>query len=273
MTSSNPLAEAYELIKEGRKAEARAIIDEVLDRDSDNADAWWLLAATLDEPARQREALRRVLDLRPGDERARRQLERLDADDDDLFSASADGPVKARGSSTPRPVTVQRSSNSGNRTLIIVLAVIGGLIVVTCLGCLAVTTFGTAMFGETIGQFVEEGLDILTIPDNAVDQGTIEYGQTLTDEISSEDEAHAYTFTGSAGDRVRIVSDTSESIAPFVLLYGPDEMLVDGSQSQTDTRTNTVNIALRDDGRHTIVVRPLFGLGVAPYELRLERTN
>jgi hypothetical protein len=69
--------QAYNWIKEGKKAEAEALLIRILGNDERNADAWWLLANALTDPAEQAEALDQLLELRPNDEKAQKMLSRL----------------------------------------------------------------------------------------------------------------------------------------------------------------------------------------------------
>ncbi len=71
------LLQAYNWIKEGKKAEAEALLIRILGNDEKNADAWWLLANALTDPAEQSEALDQLLEIRPGDEKAQKMLARL----------------------------------------------------------------------------------------------------------------------------------------------------------------------------------------------------
>jgi hypothetical protein len=71
------LVHAYNLIKEGKKQDAESVLIDVLRAHPDNADAWWLMANALTDPDEQREALQEVLQLRPGDEKARKLLDKI----------------------------------------------------------------------------------------------------------------------------------------------------------------------------------------------------
>lgn len=113
--SSDQMRQAYELIKQGKKREAVAILQPILKTDRSNADAWWLLANALTEPEKQVQALEQLLRLRPDDGRASRMLERLqeqlrpkvddfsfdDVDntvvDDDPFSSSSSSTFGSSG--------------------------------------------------------------------------------------------------------------------------------------------------------------------------------
>lgn len=61
----NQLKQAYAYIEQERLDEALMILRRVLSDDPDNADAWWLMANAVSEPADAAEALSNVLRLRP----------------------------------------------------------------------------------------------------------------------------------------------------------------------------------------------------------------
>ncbi len=71
------LVQAYNWIKAGKKQQAEQLLISVIQQHPENADAWWLLANALSEPAEQQEALEEVLKLRPGDEKAQKMLARF----------------------------------------------------------------------------------------------------------------------------------------------------------------------------------------------------
>jgi tetratricopeptide (TPR) repeat protein len=96
----------------GRRSEARALLMRVVERDERNEQAWLWLSGVVDEPAEVQTCLENVLELNPGNTRARQGLEwirartkdqgpttdgrqqttdsrRLTADDQSLMSASA----------------------------------------------------------------------------------------------------------------------------------------------------------------------------------------
>jgi hypothetical protein len=110
------MLQAYNWIKEGRKKDAEDLLIEVLGKNENNADAWWLLANALNDPQEQREALEQLLQIRPGDEKATKMLAKLEAalpkpkpkpvyeDEDpfaDLLGDSKPSTSKPRASSDP----------------------------------------------------------------------------------------------------------------------------------------------------------------------------
>lgn len=60
-SQSSALVRAFELVEAGRPDEARALLEPVLAEQPNNADAWWVYAYAVPEPADARRALRNVL--------------------------------------------------------------------------------------------------------------------------------------------------------------------------------------------------------------------
>lgn len=63
--TQSPLARAYDLVEAGELDEARALLESVLDADSENADAWWIYAHAVTDPEAGRKALENVLSIDP----------------------------------------------------------------------------------------------------------------------------------------------------------------------------------------------------------------
>ncbi len=77
MSTSDQLQQAYQLIREGRRQEAAAMLVPLVRSEPNNADAWWLLANAITNTDQQRRALEKVLSIRPDDERAQRKLSQI----------------------------------------------------------------------------------------------------------------------------------------------------------------------------------------------------
>jgi len=173
--SADQLRQAYELIRQGQKEEAVVLLQPILRSDRNNADAWWLMANALTDPAKQVQALNEVLRLRPNDARAEKMLGRVQIDmqskqndfsfavsDDDPFSStsqsssfssassSQDDPYSTSGSDpfsqsagekpkrgTAMPPPVYQQQRSGRNPLVTCLAIIG----ILTLGCCLFTVF------------------------------------------------------------------------------------------------------------------------------------
>jgi hypothetical protein len=76
----NQLKQAYAYIQQERLDEAITILRRILRDNSDNADAWWLMANAVSEPADAAEALSNVLRLRPDHAEAREAYNQLIAE-------------------------------------------------------------------------------------------------------------------------------------------------------------------------------------------------
>ncbi|GEM_PF-1111130 len=76
-STSEQLQSAYQLVREGRKTDAINLILPIVRADSNNADAWWLLANALDDRPKAKYALEQVIRLRPDDDRAVKMLHKL----------------------------------------------------------------------------------------------------------------------------------------------------------------------------------------------------
>ncbi|MDL1902727.1 hypothetical protein FBR02_18395 [Anaerolineae bacterium CFX9] len=103
MATNQQLQQAYQLIRDGRKPEALQILLPIVRNDKGNADAWWLLANAVSDPVQARKALEQVLRLRPGDEKARRMLDRLN------LGSTSDFPPATPSSSFSQQTMVSQS--------------------------------------------------------------------------------------------------------------------------------------------------------------------
>ena len=112
---------------------------------------------------------------------------------------------------------------------------------------------------EEAGQEEAEG-----ILGSAVDKGTLEYGQTVEDEITSADDQHSYQFTV-----ISINATGSAFTSPYFFLHGPDEVLLTNSDTRTRSRSARVRHTLEADGTYTIIVQPQNDVGIAGYQLAL----
>jgi hypothetical protein len=77
---NNQIVQAIQLIKDGRKAEARLLLQNTIKMDRANEEAWLVYAASLDTHAEQAKALQLCLRFNPGAEKARAALLSLEMD-------------------------------------------------------------------------------------------------------------------------------------------------------------------------------------------------
>ncbi len=291
------LQQAYDLIKANRKSEAQALLMPILKADEDNANAWWLLANALSDPAEIREALEYVLRLRPGDAKAQKMLNDLNA-----RSPADEFPMEDTGfGGMPAPemsdwmsglsekpkrggqVAVKPSGSSGTNPLVIILAVVGVLGLIGCAVCFILPTVGISLFGAqmveqlmTVAPEFEELMGTITaMPGGGVlsgdvnQRGSIEYGQTVRATVDTFDD-DAWTFQGSAGDRVTIqVNATDNRLDPEVYLLNASNQQLGYDDDGGSTANNSeLVVTLPANGTHTIRVSA-FGQG--DYELILRR--
>ena len=112
----------------------------------------------------------------------------------------------------------------------------------------------------------------LNVPDDAIDKGVIEYGQSIEDEITSDDEQHSYQFAGVNGDNVliRINATGSAFTSPYAFLYGTDDALIMSTNTSATSRSSRFRYTLGVDGTYTIIVKAVDGHGVEPYGVSVE---
>lgn len=80
MSDSNAqLKQVYQLIKSGKKLEARQILLPILKVEKDNSTAWFLMANAVEKQDQQVKALQKVLTLRPDHQKAQEMLDKLQA--------------------------------------------------------------------------------------------------------------------------------------------------------------------------------------------------
>ncbi len=73
------LQNAYQLLKDGNQQEALAILDPIVQANSEIAEAWYLLGFALTDPDKRIYAFRQVLRINPSNQPAQKQLEKLSA--------------------------------------------------------------------------------------------------------------------------------------------------------------------------------------------------
>jgi hypothetical protein len=283
------LQQAYDMIKANRKADAQAVLMPILKADEDNANAWWLLANALTDPAEIREALENVLRLRPGDSKAQQMLDNLNARspaDEFPLSDTGFGGMSTLQEKPKRGQPVVVKSGGGTNPLLIILAIVGGLVVLGCAACFILPTIGISLFGQ---QIVEQAMTqvpelqeifetITAIPGggfslptgNVVQRGTIEYGQRVQQTVDTFDD-DAWTFTGGAGDRVTIeVNATDNTLDPQVYLFSSSNQQLGYDDDGGSTGNNSrLVVTLPANGTYTIRVSAFSEGG--DYELILRR--
>ena len=230
--SRSQLEEAYQLIKDGKRLQAESILQPIVDEDENNADAWWLLANARKDPQEQRQALYHVLRLRPDHAKAQKMLADIDAVHLPSVEELAASPFDMEYEEDRIRVTKPAGSN---RTLYIVLAVLAFIAVIGCAACFLITSGLTVVVEEAMNEpqfaeifeMLEDEVQHERLGTRSFDmQGVIEPGQTVTETLD-RDEAHGWTFTGSARDPMVIeLKAAGSTLDPKVWLYGPDDRLL-----------------------------------------------
>jgi hypothetical protein len=75
--ANRQLQSAYQLMEQGQKKEAAALVREVLQKDKDDPNAWWLMSMLLEDEDKKVRALERVLSIKPDHQAARAKLVQL----------------------------------------------------------------------------------------------------------------------------------------------------------------------------------------------------
>ena len=117
-------------ISRGDKNTAQQILANILNQESQNADAWLLLADILDNPEQRIDCLKRVLKINPNNVIAKRRL-------DELIGGHSNNSNKPQATPIKSQNNLPKGPKKKNNTWIIVL---GALILVAC-GCITFIYF------------------------------------------------------------------------------------------------------------------------------------
>jgi len=130
MPLSPELQEAVDTAKAGQLAEARSMLKQILRKDPTNESAWFLYARIADTPEHAIVCLKKVLEYNPYNERARRELAKLQPDN--LLEKTASDKEWDYNSYLEKQVEGTATKKSGvNRKLILgigAVILIGGII-------------------------------------------------------------------------------------------------------------------------------------------------
>jgi hypothetical protein len=241
----NELNEAYELIKQGETERAIAILETYIRTNRDSDDAWWLYANAVDDPDRKRNALNNIL--RIGTNPAREEkVNYMLAQLDDPFALPEqyDLPAKRGG---------EKKGMSTGLKIVIGLIVLFGV-------CACVSAFGIGTIFSRVAY----------APANYERLGTIEMSDTVTGYVDAQGDWDGYTYAAQGGENLVItVNAQNADFAPYIFLYGPDNMLVDISD-QNNMNRNRLQANLLQPGEYTIIVRTFLGIGTGEYSLSLQ---
>jgi len=124
MTDTNQaLQDAFSFIEEGRLDEARQVLLPLIEQNPDDPDVWWVYAHAVEDPAEGKEALRKVMALRPDYPGASALASLIESD---LESPPESKQLPADDRQPATPVVDSQPSSGGNRTrlLIAIIAIV-----------------------------------------------------------------------------------------------------------------------------------------------------
>ncbi len=97
---SDTLYEAKNLLKEGKRDDARQLLIAYLKRNEDSVEAWWMLSYAIEDKMQQIDCVKRVLSLSPNNKSARARLEKLEKPTD--TSQQSVGKVEEKADIAPK---------------------------------------------------------------------------------------------------------------------------------------------------------------------------
>lgn len=272
------LRRAYDHIKGGRRISAVQILRPLLAADPSDADAWWLMANAVDDPAEQQGALEKVVALRPDHPQARERLAALTAEQQFRFDEAAGETSFADllGEAKPKRVPIEQAFSvvppkQRTNPIIIILAIIGALSLAVCVGCFILSAQVTTIMTEAVSTIMESVTVSPVViagsgdslPDDTINKGSIRAGDSRRDTVRLG-ESHAYTFIGDSGQDVTIeVAGENGDLAPGVALYNPSDIQIvqSGFLPAFQANNTELNIDLVSTGTYTIVVTNVRGSG------------
>jgi hypothetical protein len=238
------LNQAYELIKQGNKEQALALLEPFIRANRDNEDAWWLYANAVDDPAKKRNALNNILRIGTNSERESKVRYMLAQLDDPFALPDESFAPKAKHNA-------KQGKSTGLKIFMAIAAVFG---VCACV----------AMF-----VLVSAAGKLAYIPGNYDARGSIVAGESVTGSINTDGDWDGYIYTGKAGEDIVIsVRSVNGDVAPLVFFYGANGILVDGTD-ENELNVNRMHTHLLMDGEYTIIVRTMMGLAAGEYSLTI----
>lgn len=281
--ASGQLAQAYQLIKSGHKAQAEAQLREFLEIQTDNADAWWLMANAATNPNDIREALERNLSLRPDHAIGKKALTAFNRkypppaatapDDDDDFDALFADEFDDQPKSTRAPRAARKPSQKNQNWILygslalMVLFVCGGIGALMLEATRAVSEVVASEEFSGMREMLSEMSGYQQVPQDARRMGNISVGERKTASVDTFDD-DLWTFEGRAGQTVILELNALDGILdPQLFLYHPSGHLLSANDDYGYGLDSQIRQVLPANGRYSIAVSA-FGSG-GSYELFL----
>lgn len=249
--SNEQLKQAYDLIKQGNKAGAIAILEPIIRMDRDNDNAWWLLANATDDPNAKRNALNNVLRLSNIESRrnqAQQMLQTLDSDPFD-FDDSAFGNAPQY---TPLDQAPPAQQSGGGLSCATITLIIIGLIGLCICGS-----------GFAIYSAFQPVFNAVTNPDAIISEQTLALNEPFASTADENAIITAYTFTADESGTYEVIVDSDAEFAPvfFVIDNQTDELVILPSSEATSISRGTGELVA--DREYTVIIYSFNFIGIS----------
>lgn len=247
MMADQQLIDAFHLLEQGNKPEARELIQQVLDQQPNNIRAWWAMANAAPSRIDSVMALQRLLAIAPDHEAARQMMI-------ELQQQSAKGLAEKQRIKDTKP----KERKSRVWVIFLLIGLIGMMIGG---GYVAINVTGNT-FGLPVGQFFSARYGLGPLGEKPVARaGTIIAGAT-----------HDYVFYGRINTHVLMLlsfpvlkSDPGKAIK----ILGPDNHPIPVETSSTLSLPGAYDVSLPTTGNYTIHITGMTNIAQGPYQLEL----
>ncbi|MFN8374373.1 MAG: hypothetical protein U0694_16040 [Anaerolineae bacterium] len=293
--AQEPLNRAVELIQNQQRPEARTLLVKLLQENPDNAAAWWLLAHAAPNREIALQALEQVRRLRPGYARVETALAKLGLDDmppvmtlAELLSnveqrllpdEPADEPVideldawldieeKRKHDAFSQQHQERRSRDPMQQYGFSILLVLIGVVLISSLftrvnGWLAGTSPDVLCYTDDSSTSALASINHPANPDMTLPQDIIRRGELALNTqaqhipLDGTGEIHAYTYAGSADERLLItVWGMDYGMNPLLEVYDPSgHQLAYCDDYATDNSGVLLEVRLPSEGTYTLLI-------------------
>lgn len=269
--ANSTLSEAYQLIKGGDHAEARATLKPYLKANPTDPKGWWLYANAGVDSDTRRESLERVVKLDPSNDRARQALAKMSAVDDDEDFYDTPSAKGAYASSSSQRGGKKSSKSNDN----LIIAIVVGLGVI---GLIAILIIAAARNGGGGNVTVSTGGSGGAVPGamfsrhdsfgDIIRRGNIGVGEIKDGNVDTFDD-DAWVLTINERQAVTIaVAASSVDLDPQLYVYGSNGRLIaENDDIEFMSNTNSRVELTLGPGQYGIVVSA-FGSG-GPYRINV----
>ncbi len=139
---SSTLNKARNLLKEGKRNDARQLLIAYLKRNQNSAEAWWMLSYAVEDKKQKTDCVKRVLSLSPNNKSARARLEKLDKS---ALHTQIDEPAQ-KVFAPPKEESPARKKTPRQKKLGISGGIVALVVVFLCLTIAGIGYFGVVIF-------------------------------------------------------------------------------------------------------------------------------